>query len=322
MIDFRYHLVSLASVLIALAVGIVLGAGPLKEGISDSLDQQVAQLRADKDALRSQLDASEKSVQEQEDFANAQLPAIVSGRLAERSVVVVTLPGAPDSLVVETEDTLSAAGASVSGPVRIEQAWSDSSQEATTQREQLASTLAPTLGLTVDTEDAPDLGDVLGALLAAPATPDGTTAPEAPSAVARAAAWTRLVSDGYVSGSLPATRANLVTVVGATQVATAQGSSGSTDPLPALADLAAALDDASDGVVIAAAIDPTAADSTSIIAAARTRAAVRRDVSSVDDASDPIGQASIVAALVEQEAGRAGQYGRAAGAKSPFPSAN
>ena len=31
MIDFRYHLVSLISVFLALAVGIALGAGPLKE---------------------------------------------------------------------------------------------------------------------------------------------------------------------------------------------------------------------------------------------------------------------------------------------------
>ena len=35
MIDFRYHLVSLVSVFLALAVGIVLGAGPLKDTIGD-----------------------------------------------------------------------------------------------------------------------------------------------------------------------------------------------------------------------------------------------------------------------------------------------
>jgi hypothetical protein len=40
MIDFRYHLVSLVSVFIALAVGIVLGAGPLKDPISEGLSQR------------------------------------------------------------------------------------------------------------------------------------------------------------------------------------------------------------------------------------------------------------------------------------------
>ena len=58
MIDFRYHLVSLISVFLALAVGIALGAGPLKETIGDTLTGQVEQLRAEKDALRAELDAT------------------------------------------------------------------------------------------------------------------------------------------------------------------------------------------------------------------------------------------------------------------------
>ena len=41
MIDFRYHVVSLVSVFLALAVGIVLGAGPLNEGISTGITDQV-----------------------------------------------------------------------------------------------------------------------------------------------------------------------------------------------------------------------------------------------------------------------------------------
>ena len=52
MIDFRYHVVSLISVFLALAVGIALGAGPLKETIGDTLTGQVEQLRQEKDALR------------------------------------------------------------------------------------------------------------------------------------------------------------------------------------------------------------------------------------------------------------------------------
>ena len=49
MIDFRYHLVSLVSVFLALAVGIVLGAGPLNEPIARGLSQSVQQLRQDRD---------------------------------------------------------------------------------------------------------------------------------------------------------------------------------------------------------------------------------------------------------------------------------
>ena len=55
-IDFRYHIVSLISVFLALAVGIALGAGPLKETIGDTLTGQVDALRAEKDELRTELD--------------------------------------------------------------------------------------------------------------------------------------------------------------------------------------------------------------------------------------------------------------------------
>ncbi|MBF0972903.1 MAG: copper transporter, partial [Actinomyces graevenitzii] len=40
-IDFRYHLVSLIAVFMALAVGVVLGAGPLQGTLGSALSDQV-----------------------------------------------------------------------------------------------------------------------------------------------------------------------------------------------------------------------------------------------------------------------------------------
>ena len=57
MIDFRYHLVSIISIFLALAVGIVLGAGPLKGDLGTRLTQETTALRADKAQLRTELDA-------------------------------------------------------------------------------------------------------------------------------------------------------------------------------------------------------------------------------------------------------------------------
>ena len=62
MIDFRYHIVSLISVFLALAVGIALGAGPLEETIGDTLTGQVEVLREEKDALRAELDDTQSSL--------------------------------------------------------------------------------------------------------------------------------------------------------------------------------------------------------------------------------------------------------------------
>ena len=45
MIDFRYHIVSLVAVFLALGVGIVLGSGPLDEQIQGALQTQTNDLR-------------------------------------------------------------------------------------------------------------------------------------------------------------------------------------------------------------------------------------------------------------------------------------
>ena len=43
MIDFRYHVVSLAAALMALAIGIVLGSGPLRTALVSSLTDETDQ---------------------------------------------------------------------------------------------------------------------------------------------------------------------------------------------------------------------------------------------------------------------------------------
>lgn len=61
MVDFRYHLVSLVSVFLALAVGIILGAGPLQNAIGDTLSNRVEALRASRDDAREKFDAANAS---------------------------------------------------------------------------------------------------------------------------------------------------------------------------------------------------------------------------------------------------------------------
>ena len=80
MIDFRYHLVSIVSIFMALAVGIVLGAGPLKEDIGNTLTSEVKNLRADKAALRSELDAAEKGTRARDEFTTASNRSLLADR--------------------------------------------------------------------------------------------------------------------------------------------------------------------------------------------------------------------------------------------------
>jgi len=98
-IDFRYHLVSIVSIFLALAVGILLGAGPLQEDLGKTLSNQVSTLRKEKDALRTQLDQAQTRVDASDKFVTAVTPALVESRLGGRSAVVVTLPGTDKALV-------------------------------------------------------------------------------------------------------------------------------------------------------------------------------------------------------------------------------
>lgn len=79
MIDFRYHLVSLISVFLALAVGVVLGAGPLQSSLGNALNDQVASLREDRNATQGKLEQTETAVNDRDEYitaaAAAYLPA-------------------------------------------------------------------------------------------------------------------------------------------------------------------------------------------------------------------------------------------------------
>ena len=81
MIDFRYHIVSLISVFLALAVGIILGAGPLQGAIGDQLTGQVEQLRTERNELRDQLDEANVTLGDDSRYIEAAGPQPLKNRI-------------------------------------------------------------------------------------------------------------------------------------------------------------------------------------------------------------------------------------------------
>ena len=110
MIDFRYHIVSLISVFLALAVGIALGAGPLKETIGDTLTGQVEQLRGEKDALRAELDTTTGALQDAETYIDAAGPQLLDGSLTDRRVAVIALGEVDESTRTAIDERLAESG--------------------------------------------------------------------------------------------------------------------------------------------------------------------------------------------------------------------
>lgn len=139
MIDFRYHIVSLISVFVALAVGIALGAGPLEQSIGDTLTGQVDQLREDRDALRAELDMTAVELEHNEQALAAVAPALLHGVLPERRVAVVEVAEVLPEVREAVMARLAEAGATVTATVRVTEEWTD--PERRSFRQSLAGTL-------------------------------------------------------------------------------------------------------------------------------------------------------------------------------------
>lgn len=139
MIDFRYHIVSLISVFLALAIGIVLGAGPLKEAIGDQLTGQVEALRTDKEQLRSSLTDAETNLGNRDEFLEGVSGDLLAEVLPGRRVAIIELEETPDGVLEMVETRLKAAGATLTTSVQLTESWT--SESKATFRKSLASSL-------------------------------------------------------------------------------------------------------------------------------------------------------------------------------------
>ncbi len=124
----------------ALAVGIVLRAGPLKGDLGTRLTQETTALRADKADLRTQLDAEKRGTAARDSFSSAVAPVIMKGQLTGKTVALVIAPGADSDLVKNTTASLVAAGAKVGSTITLTDAWADPAKR--TFRNTLADQLA------------------------------------------------------------------------------------------------------------------------------------------------------------------------------------
>ena len=326
MIDFRYHLVSLVSVFLALAVGVALGAGPLREPISGALTDQLQQLSADRSQLRKDLGTAEGAVANRDVFLTDVAPALVADQLGGRTVVLVTLPGIEGEAVAPLTRTLQTAGARVVGRIDVQESWTDPGRQGARQQvvDRLASAVPSGTPRTpqgqgnaqVSADAAP-----LAALLAR-AVVTGELAQSGESDATGRRILEELSGAGLVDvdGDFAGRATEAVLLVpgvpqpaaGATPTPTP-----SPDPAPVWTVLGTALDAGSDGAV---AVGPaSSALAGGVIAAVRATQAAAVAVSTVDTGGTPMGDVTTVLALREQQLGGAGNYGFGAGAAAPLP---
>ena len=148
MIDFRYHLVSIVAVFLALAVGIVLGSTELRGAALSALDRTSNALSQKLDAANNENSALQQEVSGDQAFAQAAEPVLLSHLLDGKRAVVITAPGAPSAVVNGITTALGDAGATVSGQVALSAKFADTSASNLSLLDQLTQRVAPS-GLTL-----------------------------------------------------------------------------------------------------------------------------------------------------------------------------
>ncbi len=324
MIDFRYHVVSLVAVFIALAVGIALGAGPLREGLSSTLEGEVAQLRDERAALREQVDAADTRAEAREQAFQRVSARALEGTLSGVRVGVVALPGADRNAVDDLETRLEEAGAELALAVDVSDGWADPEPDeeradALAALEDLVRVPEPRAGT------GPTAATVLAAVLAGADQPgdlggwhEAATTLEDLGLVDLT--WRDTTTDSFTDRRPPDT---VLLVSGGLDAAAVEEPEGEQALAPRvdLVDALAALDVPT--VVVGKGTEAAPVEGQDhldpLVAAVRDDRTLAQEVSTVDNVEHATGQVGAAMALAWALDGRAGHYGLGRLADAPVP---
>jgi hypothetical protein len=301
MISFRYHLVSIVAVFLALALGIVIGTTALSGPITKDLRNQLNDAKKQRDVLAVQVKTLQGRVDDSGAFASTYGAQLVAGTLAKQNVLVVALPGTSSNMQAGIQRQLTAAGAAVTGVVTLTKNYIDTRLGDGIRS--LATGQSRPLGLNLPvTRDAGQLG---AALLSYVFLGKGQKS-DLPQVLGGFSALHMVT----VAGS-SVTPASLIVVLG-------HGSPAAKD-YAATTELALVSALAQRGGHVVVAGDGGSATRGGVVAAVRDAAGDRGSISTVDDADNAFGQVSSVLALSAVAKGQIGHYGTQSGADALFP---
>lgn len=318
MIDFRYHLVSIVAVFLALGLGLVLGSTALQPSVLSGLEktsatekQQIDSLLATKRLLGQQLNSNDH-------FAQNVAPLLLGHLLDGKWVVVVSAPNAPGEVTHGVVAALHRAGATVTGQVQLQAKFFDASSSTQAFLSTLTQRIAPPgLALGTGTPQAQASQVLAGALL----TKDGAGTPAAGELDSMSAA----ILNGFAAGGFltvsgkPAIRATLAVMIIPASPPSADDSNAVSQELVTVAQQLATV---GQGTVAAGSVAGSVAGSAIDILRDEGKFG---HLSSVDDADTTIGQIVVVQALYAELHGVTGSYGtgsRTSAGPSPAPSAS
>jgi len=327
-IDFRYHLVSIVAVFLALAVGIVLGSTELRGAALSALDRTSSALSQKLNAANNENSALQQEVSGDRAFAQAAEPVLLAHLLDGKRVVVITTPGTPAGVVGGITTALGEAGATVSGQVALSAKFADTSASNLSLLDQLTQRVVPS-GLTLaNGTPQQQAAQVLASALVSGGSSSGNSSGSGSgsggssgSGQAGSSQSAQTILSSYSAGQFitvsgqPAQGATLAVIVTPGSVPAA----GNSDPAnQAIVSLAQEFGSGSEATVVAG--PSSASGQGSAISAVRSSGAAN-SVSTVDDADQTAGQIVVVQALHQLVSGhKPGSYGTQSDANSAGPS--
>jgi DNA-binding protein YbaB len=304
-INFRYHVVSLAAVFLALAIGLVVGTSALNGPAADELSHNLSQVTKQNSQYRDNISQLEAEAANTEKFASQAAPGLLAGKLVGRRVVVVSMQQS-SSYVDDTAAMLQMAGAKVTGEVEIQDSFVDpSNNDALLDLAATTLNTATISGLPANSDGVETSSALLAAVLLdhQPAVASDVT-----RSVLKAYEEMKYITvSGDVTGPAEAV------VVIATPPYTDKDASAENANTVTLVDQF----DAAGPIVVGA---PGSAGSGNIVGAVTGDAALSKTVSTIDNINTPQGQIAATLALNEQVVlGKTGHYGTSSSASSMLP---
>lgn len=308
MISLRYHIISIAAVFLALAVGVLLGSSTLSRtilgGLSDErtdLAKQVSDLQAERNALNAKLASSDG-------FAASIGPMALRGELDQRTVVLITTADAAPADRDAVKGLIGNAGGTVTGELQLTEAFADPQQA-----DQLRDVVTRLLPAGVQLPTASDPGTLAGGLIGSLVliNKDTNQAQAKPAEVT--AALSGLADGGFVRMPDKLLPGQLAVVLTGGR----QDGNGAGDKAATLARFATQIDRSGAGAVLAG--NAGSADGTGAVGVVRADTAATSVLSTVDNVQSAAGRIATVLALREQLDGKSGRYGNAGNAQSVVP---
>ena len=119
MIDFRYHLISLVAVFLALGLGILLGSAVLGQNFTSRLRRAVEDVEGSNDRLRAANAEMGRRIESDNLFAQQTESFLVNDSLSGQDVVVFELARSDGALLTGVREAVETAGGSVSSTVAL-----------------------------------------------------------------------------------------------------------------------------------------------------------------------------------------------------------